>query len=157
MLRTSLTRTTKSAAAVARGRAGGPTRGFAAAAEERESSGGGFGTLLALGAIAAAGYYIYANDLLDDIIVRWLCDKDSRARGVRRPGRGEKHNACMFASVSSDSHTRARTHTQGDKAANKVEKALGDANKKVRFGTSLSRKMGPVWRGPNTRGTTERA
>jgi hypothetical protein len=45
------------------------SRGFAAEAAE-EKSGGGVGMVLALGALAAAGYYVYANDLLDDIIVR---------------------------------------------------------------------------------------
>ena len=72
MLRTSLTRS-------ARTLRGTGTRGFAAQAEEAQSGGGGgVGTVLALGAIAAAGYYIYANDLLDDIIVS---EKETAAGG----------------------------------------------------------------------------
>ena len=81
MLRTSLTRT---ATRSVRG-----TRGFAAEAAEEKSGGGGVGVLLALGALAAAGYYVYANDLLDDIIVR------GRGGGVRarlHAGRGGAGN-----------------------------------------------------------------
>jgi hypothetical protein len=67
MLRTSLTRPASRLRA-----ARGQSRGFAASyAEEEERRGGsGIGTFLVLAGVAGAAYYIYANDLLDDIIVR---------------------------------------------------------------------------------------
>jgi hypothetical protein len=70
MLRTSIARPASRLRAVGRS---GQTRGFAASyAEEEPRTGGGpgIGTFLVLAGLAAAGYYIYANDLLDDIIVR---------------------------------------------------------------------------------------
>jgi len=89
MLRTSFTRSGRALRS-----ASAPSRGFAAAAaQDGGGGGGGVGAVLALGALAAAGYYIYANDLLDDIIVRRVIDGGrDRARGEGLPpvlGRGQ--------------------------------------------------------------------
>jgi len=104
MLRTSFTRSGRALRI-----ASAPSRGFAAAAaQDGGGGGGGVGAVLALGALAAAGYYIYANDLLDDIIVRRVIDggRDraqgeglppilGRGQGEARAGGGAEAQRCM--------------------------------------------------------------